>query len=62
MPNPSTILVVVLKIMFVPDPDNPKRSRQLMILWSTKETPAIRVNGYWWKPGSRMSIDEMEDM
>tara|TARA_B100000700_G_scaffold322899_1_gene425433 strand:+ start:607 stop:1800 length:1194 start_codon:yes stop_codon:yes gene_type:complete len=45
-------------IMFVPDPDNPKRSRQLMVLWSTKETPAIRVNGYWWKPGSRMSIDE----
>ena len=45
-------------IMFVPDPDNPKRSRQLMILWSTKETPAIRVNGHWWKPGSRMSIDE----
>ena len=45
-------------IMFVPDPDNPGRSRQLMVLWSTKETPAIRVSGHWWKPGSRMSIDE----
>ncbi len=44
--------------MFVPDPDNPGRSRQLMVLWSTKETPAIRVSGHWWKPGSRMSIDE----
>ena len=45
-------------IMYVPDPDIPTRSRQLMILWSTKETPAIRVSGHWWKPGSRMSVDE----
>ena len=45
-------------IMYVPDPDNPARSRQLMILWSTKETSAIRVSGHWWRPGSRMSSDE----
>ena len=47
-------------IIFIPDPDNPKRSRQLMTLWSTKETEAIRVSGYWWKPGSRMYKDEHE--
>jgi len=45
-------------IIFIPDPDNPSRSRQLMVLWSSKETPAIRVNDHWWKPGSRMRIDE----
>ena len=47
-----------LVIMFGPDPDNAGRSRQLMVLWSTKATPAILVSGHWWKPGSRMSIDE----
>ena len=45
-------------IIFIPDPDNPGRSRQLMVLWSSKETPAIRVNDHWWKPGSRMRVDE----
>tara|TARA_Y100000588_G_scaffold4075_1_gene5202 strand:+ start:5548 stop:6738 length:1191 start_codon:yes stop_codon:yes gene_type:complete len=45
-------------IVLVPDPSNPKRSRQLMTLWSTKETEAIRVSGHWWKPGSRMHKDE----
>ena len=45
-------------ILFIPDPDNPSRSRQLMVLWSSKETPAIRVNNHWWKPGSRMRVDE----
>ena len=45
-------------ILFIPDPDNPSRSRQLMVLWSSKETPAIRVNDHWWKPGSRMRVDE----
>jgi hypothetical protein len=29
-----------------------------MVLWSTKETPAIRMTGHWWLPGSRMNIDE----
>ncbi len=45
-------------IVFVPDPSNPRRTRQLMTLWSTKETEAIRVSGHWWKPGSRMHKDE----
>ena len=45
-------------IVFVRDKDNPGRSKQLMVLWSTKETPAIRMTGHWWLPGSRMNIDE----
>ena len=45
-------------LVLVPDPRNPRRSRQLMTLWSTKETEAIRVSGHWWKPGSRMHKDQ----
>jgi len=45
-------------LVLVPDPSNPKRSRQLMTLWSTKETKAVRVSGHWWEPGSRMHKDE----
>ena len=45
-------------ILVLPDPKHPERSRQLMVLWSTKETPSIRVNNHWWKPGARMAIDE----
>ena len=46
----------------VPDPDNPSRSKQLMVLWSTKDTPAIRVSGHWWKPGKKMLVDEQGGM
>ncbi|MDP6661963.1 MAG: hypothetical protein QF545_03390 [Candidatus Thalassarchaeaceae archaeon] len=45
-------------LVLVPDPSNPGRTRQLMTLWSTKQTEAIRVSGHWWKPGSRMHKDE----
>jgi hypothetical protein len=45
-------------LVIVPDPEKPKRSRQLMTLWSTKETEAIRVSGHWWRPGSRMHKDK----
>ena len=45
-------------LVLIPDPNNPKRSRQLMTLWSTKETNAVRVSGYLWEPGSRMHKDE----
>ena len=45
-------------LVMIPHPSDPKRSRQLMTLWSTKETEAIRVSGHWWKPGSRMHKDE----
>ena len=33
-------------LILVPDPDRPSRSRQLMTLWSTKETKAVRVSGH----------------
>ena len=45
-------------IIMIPDPLNTQRSRQLMTLWSTKETDSIRVSGHWWNPGSRMYKDE----
>ena len=45
-------------LVLVPDPNHPERSRQLMVLWSSKETPAIRVSGHWWIPKSRMLVDE----
>ena len=45
-------------LILIPDAENPGRSKQLMVLWSTKETPAIRVSGHWWKPGGRMFVDE----
>ena len=45
-------------LILVPDPDKPNRSKQLMTLWSTKETKAVRVSGHWWEPGSRMHKDE----
>ena len=45
-------------LILVPDPDKPNRSKQLMTLWSTKETKAVRVSGHWWEPGSRMHKDD----
>ena len=45
-------------LVLVPDPVHPTRSRQLMVLWSSKETPAIRVSGHWWVPKARMLVDE----
>ena len=45
-------------LILVPDPEKPSRSRQLMTLWSTKETKAVRVSGHWWEPGTRMHKDE----
>ena len=45
-------------LILIPDETRPGRSKQLMTLWSTKETEAIRVSGHWWEPGSRMHKDE----
>ena len=45
-------------IIFIPNPDDPQKSKQLMVLWSSKDTPIIRVNDYWWHPKYRMKIDE----
>lgn len=38
-------------------PTNPELSRQLMVLWSTKDTPVIDVSGLEWK-GGRPLIDK----
>ncbi len=45
-------------LVLLPDPKHPGRSKQLMVLWSTKETPAIRVSGHWWIPNGQMRVDE----
>jgi len=37
-------------LFFFPDPDDPRRTRQLMILWSTKYTDWIKVDYYDWTP------------
>jgi hypothetical protein len=37
-------------LFFFPDPDNPRRTRQLMILWSTKYTDWIKVDYFDWTP------------
>jgi len=36
-------------LLFIKDPEEPKRSRQLMILWSTKDCQRIKVNDHWWE-------------
>jgi hypothetical protein len=36
-------------LLFIKDPGNPKRSRQLMILWSTKNVDKISVNDVLWE-------------
>ena len=45
-------------LIVLPDAENPKRSRQLMVLWSTKDAPHVRVNEHDWKPEGRFHIDE----
>jgi hypothetical protein len=37
-------------LFFFPDPDDPRRTRQLMILWSTKYTDWIKVDYFDWTP------------
>ncbi|MBM4248998.1 MAG: hypothetical protein FJ149_06120 [Euryarchaeota archaeon] len=36
-------------LLFIKDPENPRRSRQLMILWSTKNVDRIIVNDIPWE-------------
>ncbi|MEM4729647.1 MAG: hypothetical protein QXH42_07835 [Thermoplasmata archaeon] len=38
-------------LLFINDPSNPRRTRQLMILWSTKDCDLIKVNDIWWRRG-----------
>ena len=45
-------------LVLLPDPNNPGRSKQLMVLWSSKDTSAIRVSGHWWIPGASRRIDD----
>ena len=45
-------------MIVLPDAENPKRSRQLMVLWSTKDAPHVRVNEHDWKPEGRFHVDE----
>ena len=45
-------------LIVLPDAENPKRSRQLMVLWSTKDAPHVRVNEHDWKPEGRFHVDE----
>ena len=45
-------------LIVLPDAENPKRSRQLMVLWSTKDAPHVRVNEHDWKPEGRFHIDD----
>jgi hypothetical protein len=45
-------------LVVLPDAEDPKRSRQLMILWSTKDAPKVRVNDHVWQPEGRFHIDE----
>ena len=45
-------------LIVLPDAENPKRSRQLMVLWATKDAPHVRVNEHDWKPEGRFHIDE----
>ncbi|MEE2812436.1 MAG: hypothetical protein VX627_05365 [Candidatus Thermoplasmatota archaeon] len=44
-------------LIVLPDAENPKRSRQLMILWSTKDAPKVNVNDHVWEPEGRFHID-----
>ncbi len=37
-------------LFFFPDPDDPRRTRQLMVLWSTKYTDWIKVDYFEWTP------------
>ena len=45
-------------LIVLPDAENPKRSRQLMILWSTKDADHVRVNEHDWRPDGRFHIDD----
>ncbi len=45
-------------LVVLPDPNHPGRSRQLMILWSTKDTSRIRVKDHLWQTDGRYHIDD----
>ncbi|MDP6906893.1 MAG: hypothetical protein QF440_05695 [Candidatus Thalassarchaeaceae archaeon] len=45
-------------LVVIPDPNDPNKCRQLMVLWSTKDAPKVRVNDYDWMPEGRFHIDQ----
>ena len=45
-------------LVMLPDPRHPGRTRQLMVLWSTKDTERIWVSGHDWHAGGRTRVDE----
>ena len=46
-------------LFLLKDPQNPRRTRQLMILWSTKHTKWIKVNDYLWEPAR--DVERIQD-
>jgi hypothetical protein len=46
-------------LFFLKDPQDPRRTRQLMILWSTKHTKWIKINDYLWEP--RRDVERVVD-
>ncbi len=48
-------------LFFFPDPDDARRTRQLMILWSTKYTDWIKVDYYDWRPEGDIARDVRGD-
>jgi len=45
-------------LILIPDPERPGRSKQLMVLWSTRDCERINVSGYDWWGGGRTAVDE----
>ena len=45
-------------LILIPDPDKPGRSKQLMVLWSTRDCERIDVSGHDWWGGGRTYTDE----
>ncbi|MGQ9582743.1 MAG: hypothetical protein ACUVV6_04420 [Thermoplasmatota archaeon] len=48
-------------LLFIHDPSRPRRSRQLMILWSTKDCDLIKVNDFWWRRGRDIEVRAVRD-
>ncbi|MDP7311935.1 MAG: hypothetical protein QF831_00700 [Candidatus Thalassarchaeaceae archaeon] len=45
-------------LVLIPDPERPGRSKQLMVLWSTRDCERIDVSGHDWWGGGRTHTDE----
>ncbi len=45
-------------LVLIPDPERPGHSKQLMVLWSTRDCERINVSGFDWWGGGRTAVDE----